>query len=367
MVNRWDLIAASACSRSSFRDCSSRSSLRKRRSYEAPRLQNWNGCPCHSLGLRCAGIRPLLPKTGRGSARPSTKASGPPAVDASDTIAVDVLGLPSAKVAGLRSPTTATTAALSSWPRVGRSGTTTSGGTSTIPTSEATGGPAGESAMAPMGVDAGAGNRSGGLGAAAASAVSPGTMAAPTEGLAWEACPMASHAAWASRSRAPCAEASQPAWRVAAPAAGAGPVLRAFLGARPVEPCLRLLKEREKTRSRHTEKKSKQRYPRILTRSGPGPIKPTGRPLGPWPWQALPRVAPLPTQAPPPPRAPEAPKGRPLRHRHDGQRINLLCSRHGRLLLGDMRIGLTPQSHLNYLGQGVKYPLGLPPLLGPGP
>jgi hypothetical protein len=94
MVNQSDLIAASACSRSSFRDCSSRSSLRKRRSSEAPRLQNRNGCPCHSLGLRCAGIRPLLPKTGHGSACPSTKASGPPAVDALNTIAVDVLGPP---------------------------------------------------------------------------------------------------------------------------------------------------------------------------------------------------------------------------------------------------------------------------------
>jgi hypothetical protein len=85
----------------------------------------------------------------------------------------------------------------------------------------------------------------------------------------------------------------------------------AFLGARPVEPCLRLLKEREKIRSRHTEKKPKQRYPRILTRSGPGPIVHAGRPPGPRPLQALPRVAPLPTLAPPPPRAPETPKGRP--------------------------------------------------------
>jgi hypothetical protein len=309
MVNRSDLIAASAYSRSSFRDCSSRSSLRKRRSSEAPRLQNWNGCQRHSLGLRCAGIRPLLPKTGRGSTCPSTKASGPPAVDASNTIAVDVLGLPSAKVAGLRSPTSATAVALSSWQRTGRSGTTTSGGTSTIPTSEATGGSAGKSAVASVGVDAGAGNMSGGLGATAASAVSPSTMAAPTEGLAWEAYPMASRAAWAPHSRAPCVEASQPAWRATAPAAEAGFVLRAFLGARLAKPCLRLLKER--ARSRHKEKKPKQRHPRILTHSGPGPIVPAGRPLGPRSPQALPRVAPLLTPASPPPRAPEAPKGWP--------------------------------------------------------
>jgi hypothetical protein len=37
------------------------------------------------------------------------------------------------------------------------------------------------------------------------------------------------------------------------------------------------------------------------------------------------------------------------------------------LALGGMQVGLTPRSHLNYLGQGVKYPLGPPPLLGPGP
>jgi hypothetical protein len=120
---------------------------------------------------------------------------------------------------------------------------------------------------------------------------------------------MASRAAWAPHSRAPCAEASQPAWRAVAPAAEAGSVLRAFLGARPTKPCLRLLKER--ARSRHTEKKPKHKYPRILTRSGPGPIVPAGRPLGPRSPQALPRVAPLPTPAPPPPRAPKALKGQP--------------------------------------------------------
>jgi hypothetical protein len=59
---------------------------------------------------------------------------------------------------------------------------TTSGGTSTIPTSAATGGSAGESAMAPAGVDAGAADELGGLGAAAASAASPGMIAAPTGG-----------------------------------------------------------------------------------------------------------------------------------------------------------------------------------------
>jgi hypothetical protein len=53
--------------------------------------------------------------------------------------------------------------------------------------------------------------------------------------------------------------------------------------------------------------------------------------------------------------------------RHDGPRINLLYGQHGRLLSGDRRVGLTPRGHLNYLVQGVKYPLSLPLLLGPGP
>jgi hypothetical protein len=56
---------------------------------------------------------------------------------------------------------------------------------------------------------------------------------------------MTARASWAPRRRAPCAEANQPAWRTAAPAEETGPVLRAFVGARPAEPCLRLLKGRK--------------------------------------------------------------------------------------------------------------------------
>ena len=52
---------------------------------------------------------------------------------------------------------------------------------------------------------------------------------------------------------------------------------------------------------------------------------------------------------------------------HDGPRINLLYSWHERPLLGDRRVDLTLWGHLNYLGQGVKYPLSLPLLFGPGP
>jgi hypothetical protein len=122
---------------------------------------------------------------------------------------------------------------------------------------------------------------------------------------------METRAAWAPRSRASCAEASQPAWRAAAPAAEADTFLRAFRGARLAVPCLSLLKGRDKARSGHTKKEPKQRYPQILTRSGPRPIVPAGRPLGPRSLQALPKIAPLPTPAPPPPQAPEAPKGWP--------------------------------------------------------
>jgi hypothetical protein len=64
---------------------------------------------------------------------------------------------------------------------------------------------------------------------------------------------MIARAAWAPHRRAPCAEANQPAWRAATPAAEAGPVLRAFVGARPAEPCLRLLKGRRGKFKTHSE------------------------------------------------------------------------------------------------------------------
>jgi hypothetical protein len=103
MVDRSDLIAASVYSRKLSRDLSSSSSFKERRGSgsEVARLQKRSGCPPHSLGLSCVGIRLLLPKTGHGTARPSTEASGPPAVDASGTTTVDILGPSSAKVAGL--------------------------------------------------------------------------------------------------------------------------------------------------------------------------------------------------------------------------------------------------------------------------
>jgi hypothetical protein len=62
MVDRSDPIAVSAYSRSSSRDCSSRSSSRTKRGFEAPRVQNRSACPRHSLGSCRAGVRSPLPK-----------------------------------------------------------------------------------------------------------------------------------------------------------------------------------------------------------------------------------------------------------------------------------------------------------------
>jgi hypothetical protein len=109
---------------------------------------------------------------------------------------------------------------------------------------------------------------------------------------------MATRATWPPRLRASCA-------------AEADTVLRAFRGARPAEPCLRLLGGKGKAGSGHTKKEPGQRYPQILTRSGPRPIVPAGRPLGPRSPQAPPRFAPLLASAPFPLWAPGAPKGRP--------------------------------------------------------
>jgi hypothetical protein len=77
MVDQSDPIAASAYPRSSSRDCSSRSSSRMKRGFEAPRVQNRSACPRRSLGSRRAGMRSPLPKTGRGSAPPPPRRRDP--------------------------------------------------------------------------------------------------------------------------------------------------------------------------------------------------------------------------------------------------------------------------------------------------
>jgi hypothetical protein len=85
MVDRSDPIAASAYSWSSSRDCSSRSSSRTKRGFEAPRVQNQSACPHLSLKSRRTGMRSPLPKTGRSSAPPPPRRRDPPVVDASGT------------------------------------------------------------------------------------------------------------------------------------------------------------------------------------------------------------------------------------------------------------------------------------------
>jgi hypothetical protein len=109
---------------------------------------------------------------------------------------------------------------------------------------------------------------------------------------------------------ASCVEVSRPARPGAAPAAEAGAVLRTFRGARPVEPCLRLLGRKGRAGSGHTKKEPGQRYPQILTHSGPRSIVPAGRPLEPRSPRAPPMFAPLPASAPSLPWVLGAPKGR---------------------------------------------------------
>jgi hypothetical protein len=55
------------------------------------------------------------------------------------------------------------------------------------------------------------------------------------------------------------------------------------------------------------------------------------------------------------------------RHCHGDLRVALLRCRRGRRLSGSRRLVLAPRGCLNSSSRGVKYPLGLPPLLGPGP
>jgi hypothetical protein len=52
---------------------------------------------------------------------------------------------------------------------------------------------------------------------------------------------------------------------------------------------------------------------------------------------------------------------------HDDLRVAPLRCWHGRRFSGNRHLGLTPRGHLNSPSRGVEYPLGLPPLFGPGP
>jgi hypothetical protein len=109
------------------------------------------------IGIAPCGDEVAAPQDGSRFCAPSSKASGPPAVDAS--------GTSSAKETGFRSLTSSSDA-------------------SAISASAVTGGSTGRTTTVSTEAGAGAGNTSGGLKAAATPAVSPGTMAASTEGSA---------------------------------------------------------------------------------------------------------------------------------------------------------------------------------------
>jgi hypothetical protein len=178
---------------------------------------------------------------------------------------------------------------------------------SAILASAATGGSTARTTAASAGAGDGAGNMSGGLEAAAAPAVSLGMTAASAEESASGARPTMTCATWPPRFGASCEKASWPARPGAALAAEAGAVLRAFRGARPVEPCLRLPGGKRRAGSEHTKEDPGQRYSKILTHSGPRSIVPVGRSLEPRSPKVPPRTAPLPASSLP--RAPEAPEG----------------------------------------------------------
>jgi hypothetical protein len=177
---------------------------------------------------------------------------------------------------------------------------------------------------------------------------------------------MATRAAWAPRWRAPCGEANQPAWRAATPAAEAGFVLRAFVGARPAKPFFRLLKERDGKFKTHNERTKTEVSSYTYPLRGKANL-PVGRPLRPLPPQALPRVAPPPASASFPPRTPEAPREQPAQASSRRPRDLPPAQPAWAPTLGGQADLLDPRSHNNCLGQGVKYPPGLPPLLGSGP
>jgi hypothetical protein len=143
-VDRSDPTVASEHSRSSSQACSSRSSSRTKRGFEAPRVQNRSLSPHCSLGPRRARMRSPLTRTGHGSAPPPPRRRH--LVDASSTS--------STKGAGLRSPASGSSA-------------------SAISASAATDGPMGRTAIASAEAGAGVGNTSGGVKAAAAPVVSP--------------------------------------------------------------------------------------------------------------------------------------------------------------------------------------------------
>jgi hypothetical protein len=148
----------------------------------------------------------------------------------------------------------------------------------------------------------------------------------------------------------------------------AGVVLRAFRGARSVSPWLRLLGKKGKNHGQYIRKKNQgEDVPGYSPASGHdqpclggglSDLDPRQRRRG--PLRRRLRHHPCFER-------PGRLGGGLLRHRHDDLGAAPLRCRRGRRLSGSRRPGLAPRGRFGSSSRGVKYPPGLPPLLGPGP
>jgi hypothetical protein len=220
------------------------------------RLQNRSGCPHHSLGFSCVGIRPLLPKTGHGSARPRDRGArspcsrcigcrrsrrigpllgqgdNPPLTDLGNN-GRPLLMVENGEIGDDRGQRHLSHPDIGGGERL-RGRISSGPGRNQCRRRQQDRRTRGRGRISDLPRHDGRSNR----------------------GSTWEACPRTARAAWAPRRRVPCAEANQPAWRATAPAAEAGPILSTFVGASPAKPCLCLLKGRRgkfKTHSKITE------------------------------------------------------------------------------------------------------------------
>jgi hypothetical protein len=217
-VDRSDPTVASAHSRSPSQDCSSRSSSRMKRGSEAPWVWNQSNWRRPSE-LRRAGTRLPLDGTGHGPALPSSEA---PSSDASAISASAATG-GSTAITAMASAAAGASDAQHVWWARGH------GRASSLP------------------------QRDGRL----------------DRGVSLGSSPHGNWCRLSPRCGASCEEVSWPARPSAALAAEADVVLRTFRGARSVEPCLRLLRRKGKSGSGHMKEEPGQRYPKILTHSGP--------------------------------------------------------------------------------------------------
>jgi hypothetical protein len=163
-------------------------------------------------------------------------------------------------------------------------------------------------------------------------------------------------------------EANQLTRCAVAPDEEVGPVLRAFVGARPAEPCLRLLKGRKgkiKIHRKMTDLRApSDTYPlqgktnRACREISWTPVS-VDTAEG-WPVAGFNAASASDARG--------AGGGGGVAHAMSQQPREQLPARLAQALaLGGPAVRPNPQSRPNYLGQGVEYPLSPPPLLGPGP